>query len=1025
MNLTNKIKFMIDDTELNIAIKCALKKTCNHIFTLSFPEQDILSYDINQITANNRNPHSKLSFLRFFLGSENNYDRDWVEKVHHNLTSYDRRYIYDNGKTILNSLDIYTTPEPPKNMAFIAIRDLHIFLIALWAAKAIQLPMYFQLPQTVKNRKNNQKQTYRIDSAYDLYPPILKLTRRPYQSEIEDKATPNIMEFIPPLSQSTFKYLAWRPILASSWSDISDITIEELRELFAFIYTKRHSNEIYMAHNLSPVAWLRPYLEFNPMLCKFSLEEIKNLSKSIPSTSLKDNQLFHSRYQRQRHAWSRWIDDYRRMLLETGRVKTLRPINRSLSLLLKYIFENLAQSGITPPCPDEVLRCHIDGYGATEPLRTVITHNIDISNIRAFFDYVETISATGNGNFRTPLTRYDKRFEPRPTKTNKKTFEFNDFRFFFALSYSLLNFIQYLLEKCIQDPENSWQAQLRAMGNNELVLETSKVGFVPLVSYIDIQGSRHTFPLHWIPYPLLAMEYVPLKNFKSSRYVRIPTPDALVTIITALETSIRFVHIRWLDKKLFQHSEVNANDYFFDLYVNTDKSGTPWVRGTSVRVLHALNLVTGYKQHIHRSHYDTPLKYTNHLQTHYPLIIPIFCTNHKSTVISEASYRGYFKELFYYFNQLKIMAHQPALCSLPVENVDFSQGDHFRQAVYLRRLFKSDHTPHGLRATVISLSSTFLTQDHIGEKISGHRSRSNINRYCVINKQLLNDVKELNEGMMINSLLLANTVHPTISPLSPDQLLHNAFSVQAPDGHILSNDEILERQHMLTVFSTHFCLAGGRCPDDIIKSIGKRRCGQCYLGLRSIDHIPAILALIRKLGADLDRIRSRLKYCAAKDKSAPEAVLLEEQFSDLVNEYSAWTLTADHMMKNTRHIRGRFFAIEQDHRTMYLAEMPTEHALVDILTRINDTATYPELTNSSLKADVFRLSAKLISLDKSFESLFSIENENTLYSEFRGKIHGIILATNLTLAELDSRLMEKPMLPPNLLPENLLGRSDG
>lgn len=1022
MNLTDDIVFLASGSKLTTLVSQALDDTCRVLHNWVYPCSDYRFYNVSNITSNPRNPDLRLSFLKFFLRKANSFDEEWVKGVFlitHNQTD---KHIQDNGITILKDLGVTCTLQP-KLVAYHALRGLHIFLIALWARKGIQLPISFSLPQTTVYPNNGWEGNYRLDTAYEIYPPLLKLVRKPFQIGVADSVTPDLTNYIPTSSLSNFKSLAWRPILASSWRNVEDITLDELSGLFESLITRRQNGTT--SYALSAKAWIGPLFDLDASKFTFTMADVRQLNKSsFPSRVVYDAKYHTPEHSNQRDSWNTWVGNYLQMLSDTGRVKNTSPQSNSLADLSSYFLSTLPSFGVTAPSVENVTRLHVDGFEKAPPLRTLFKNRTASSHASSFFDYVSTTLASQGESFPNPLTKYDKPFEPRPALTNKKTFAFNEFREFYALSYAILGFIEHILYRTLKgEAPPEWQQTLLGYTHINAIVDTEMFGYTPVINYMDIQGVRHSIPMRFIPFKLLCLEQLPIRTNDGQIYLILPTPDCIACIIIAIETSIRFIHIRWLDRLRATHDTPHlADDYlaalneevsnYFNLFINTDKSGTPWIRATSTRLLKVFHTVASYKKRIARNHFDQQMKYTHHDLTHYPWITALFCNNKDATVLREYLYRAYYKHQIYYFHQLRLANEQPPLEALPIAVQQLASLSDYQTAYDHKPLFKTSYTPHGIRATVISLSSTFLSDEHIGQNISGHETQS-VTRYVVINKQLVSDVSVLT-GSKIVSALSWSKADMCAAPKTSHELLHETFAIQAPNGQMLSNEDILKRRHMLTTFSTHFCLANGECTDDVVRTIGKYSCGQCYLGLKSKGHLPAIISYTRRLSCDMDELRVRMK---AVNGSIADGVLrgMEEQFRFLVNEFSAWTLTAQHMIKNAEILSENFLVVADEKLHIHLAKLPKDNFIDSILIRISDAISYPELANSSLKADIFRLSAKLMTLDSSFSSLFSIDNDQTMLHEMKGRLESMMIANNFSVARLATLIQEAPSnIPPKV-----------
>lgn len=1010
LNLTNELMFIKTGYDLESAINLALEDTCKILHDKLYPGQNIRLYDVNKITGSSRNPDHKLSFLLYFHKHNLEFNQEWVQEIFNTIKTIPEIKWRDEGNSILQKLKV-TDVHRAAEIGFQTLRGLHIFLIALWARKAILLPMSFPLPKSRVTFGHNTKGSRKIDSAYDLYPPLLKIVRLPFQNGKKDDSIPNIKNCIPHSSTSNYNSIGWRPIIASTWQETSDINIAELNMLFTHILENRRTGAI-EDYRISAMAWTRPLLECIDCHLAFTIDEVRSLSLDSPPIPSIDPRL----YLLEKKSWTDWIDAYIDMLYQTGRVKKTHTTRKAINKLVDYIFIELSKHGIQPVTIEDVTRFHIDGADVAVRLREFATQR-EVANMINFLDYVSAMLGAEGISFTNPLTSYDKRSEPKPSKTNKKTLAFNSFRLFYAICYTIFEFIKYLNDKLTNGDDYLATHKILSLASHKNpIIDTESLGYLPVVSYLDIQGQRHLLPLHYIPYTLLCLAQLPIKNKNSKVYWRMATPDNIGAVIIALETSIRFIHIRWLDKYLLAHEfpELRddfqaiiaklGDDAFFELFVNTDKSGSPWVRATSVRLLRVISAINSYKKNVARGHYNKKLHYTHHDLSSYPLIAPLFHDNDRDTVLTESRYREHYKQLIYFFNIIKIRDGQAPTDPLPFSGLDLTLRESFEEAYQLYNLFKTDYTPHGIRATVISLSSTFLSAEHIGEHISGHNTPS-VNRYCVINKELVQDVNILAESIVVGSLSWQQA-GAMVAPATAEELIQTSFAIQPPDGRSLTNEDIIQRFHMLSVFSTHFCLARGVCPSDILATVGKFKCGQCYLALKGKGHVPAILALIRNLASEIDALKYKLKHVDMKKLSDGDTISLERQYIELVNEFSAWSLTVEHILKNESSLEGKFMTVAESDFDYSVVQLPENNKLLELLIRANDAVRYPSLSNAHIRQDIFKMSAHLMKMDESFVSILSHENTDDLIAEFRGRLETLMIATNYNLEAISSRVQK-------------------
>ncbi|ONN72469.1 hypothetical protein BVL52_01450 [Pseudomonas oryzihabitans] len=80
---------------------------------------------------------------------------------------------------------------------------------------------------------------------------------------------------------------------------------------------------------------------------------------------------------------------------------------------------------------------------------------------------------------------------------------------------------------------------------------------------------------------------------------------------------------------------------------------------------------------------------------------------------------------------------------------------------------------------------------------------------------------------------------------------------------------------------------------------------------------------------------------------------------------------------------------------------------------MSDAVTYPELANSSLKADIFKLSAKLMRLDSTFSSIFTLEEDQLIIAEMKGKLESLMIAIDFNPDLLEGLLQKDSIIIPS------------
>ena len=205
---------------------------------------------------------------------------------------------------------------------------------------------------------------------------------------------------------------------------------------------------------------------------------------------------------------------------------------------------------------------------------------------------------------------------------------------------------------------------------------------------------------------------------------------------------------------------------------------------------------------------------------------------------------------------------------------------------------------------------------------------------------------------------------------------------------------------------THICPFNNNCPDDIIKSLGTKKCGQCHYSIKTVDHIPRILAHCCVLNRQLEYAKDQL-LLAEKNSATDESLeIIEDELLHISGELSAWVLTAKVLSNNFDGLKNRVLINKPEMLLQQLQAIAKPNtALENLLIQCDEAAAYPDLADSSLYADVNMYRARLLTLSGSIESLFEPIEHNEILDNFRGLIRGVCIATGKSITEI-AKLME-------------------
>jgi hypothetical protein len=228
----------------------------------------------------------------------------------------------------------------------------------------------------------------------------------------------------------------------------------------------------------------------------------------------------------------------------------------------------------------------------------------------------------------------------------------------------------------------------------------------------------------------------------------------------------------------------------------------------------------------------------------------------------------------------------------------------------------------------------------------------------------------------------------------------------------------------LYLMSTHICPFGGDCPDDIKKEFGNRMCGQCYYSVKTIDHIPRILAEIRKLNADKNEKEEQIVLAIKSGVEEGAIENLDKQKIAIASEQSAWVFTYDILRQNHKNLLEK----KANQKEFFLVAKPEiikkhlqENCIAgtetnELLLRMEDAAMYKEYFTPQLKAQLTLIRNKLLINSKQFDKLLEESKGYDILDEVRGLIRTISIKEGVTHSHIVN-MLSKPLTELSKAPE--------
>jgi hypothetical protein len=1038
INPSNDLVILCPQEKIPEAVKNAADATVKILLKTHRPKDS--HTDGSHIHISASNSVRDLSFIKYFPLIYKNKNSNWLLSTYKIIDEYSAEDFAKSIDTLKYEIGI--SCPIPYGLAHSLYAGFKIFFFNLWTQKNALLTLSYSLPKTKK----------RGDYLHSLYPETLKIIRQPFNTE---KFTDiDITSSINPNSRIHFGNVSWRVFLSSTWHTVEDINDHDIKTIFMEVREriniqrkKEEGAEGFNAskgYAISPALLLTPFLKVVPSRCNFNIAQNADIwaRRSLPADYLASelsNSELSTSYPKQAKAW---VSLEQRFLSNRKTVKKLKS-HRRMALQLgnvnKYLFDTLPAAGITPPMPCEFDRRFID-HPDIPRLSDTMDKNSHWDTLNSFFNFVEELSTLEPESFAkrfsNPILSFDKPPSETRAQTNKATFRANDFLLLYTLTKSIFDFTWHLIERIGtgKTPED-WEGMLGRANNRNTggVLLTSDFGYTPIIKYTTLDGRAIEYPLQFIPSNLIPVAYAKIKS--TGELENFPRLHPLAQTIVALETGLRHIHIRWLDKRSWAHSVADSESGVFELLVNTDKVTDPWVRPSAPEVHEALNKMIAAQQYVDEPHFQGTLDYDGHEHSRFGKICPIFMAYEGLKNYTAQQYSKFFNQLIYFMCQIKTALGLPVTETMPakVAGLSFTNITDFFSAYDYRGEFKSAHTPHSTRASVVSQYSPFLPPMFIGKHITGHTNEQTVLHYMVLDPTYRENLRKASmRGETFNDLnfhLLHNrteNLESAVSHVLRGGSIKNfisdfgAISFSSDIGvteEPISGLSIIATDRANNVsMSTNICVTGGECPANIVTSIGAKRCGQCPYSVKSVDHLPRILAKSRSLARECDHLHKQLIESSKKNASDTTLETIERKLMAEMDELSAWMHTANTLTKNLSKLQNRVLITQPDILKAELTSFAHDSSsALKLLIESDEAISYAELNNAELKVDILKWRARLLRSDNAFQRIFDMLPDSDPVDEFRGFLRHLAINTGMNLGEICEKLAN-----PNLTFNNLL-----
>lgn len=1077
INLTRDIQIIKESADLSNAVIKAIETAKQCVMKELF---ETLRYwpDPAEITAGSKNPLKRASIIKFFHRHDDtsvapNYDAEWVKKLYAAAQKAPER------QQILELIPKQLDPQSVVNNTLRGLfkSDALLILHFLWCEKAVLLPLSLARPVTRDQDSGGQAFEY----AANYYPETLALVRYPFLKNYTEKLI-DFSQFLPELALDNFNWYAWRFIRATDWHVVEDIDLDDVASYFEQTDDGKRFENI-PKYPISPKMILSCFAEAFPSRCQFSMEDnrLKNTVRQATASTIEAGMFYvPEKLIRHREAWLFHQRNY--LKYKKRKISTWKEVEKTLGVLNAYLFEELpAKANIDAvPMPEEFSRRFIEDHDDIPNLIEYVQRGREPSTVRAvllsinqFMTYLESCSNTYEKlrNFRNPI--YPDLDFPVLTRngnsTSKAVFGPEHFIPLLQYCYAVETFGWFLSEKIIglgerleiQEAIRKETSLRHAITPNKKIFDTESLGFVPIVFVKNPEYEEQkprseknrriiAKPIFFLPKALLPVAARRLKG--QSGWTSFPVLNHIQKTIIMLETGIRGVHVRWLDRRTYDKDIDRSYPLppICNLWVNTDKAHGEWSSKVSRSVIEVLD-----RQKQSHDWFDEPAiheeAWYNNYDENNPFgkILTIFPAGHISGTqntapgpVGEGVMSSHFKKTIFSFDLFcrYTLGIAPSN-KMPeefrhIESID--TVEEFSEALKLFDQYKKtvEHTPHSCRASVVSHWITILPPNVIGDYITGHSTVEHVLYYAKCDPSFLKRHEKYQKLAFENgfswdesniSSIKAEDINSTIQRAfekNKEGAIYDfgAISYERPNskGEVLSGVRQLKKQPLdaVTFHGTHICPFADQCPKDVMDDLkaipGVRMpCGGCYYSVKTVDHLPRISGHVRSLIEESAELKEYIDD--AREGGADPLTFKEkaEHRQFLADEISAWTVTMHCLEQMYQDIQSR------DHFLVQQPEIVAEQlqqVVVDgsgleyLIARVAEAKKNAEFFTPRLKSQVKVARAKILKLSEEYHRLLQDEPSGfTMLDEFRGIVRAACETLGLSVHQLADE-MAKPAL---------------
>lgn len=1023
-NNTKNIQFLIHD-ESNLFN--AIQKSISQARKAREKQLNVSYIDQESVTSASRNKLRVATIHKFFHGySELNnkkiFNKDWVCAV---FEIVDKGIQSDAGLYAL-----FTEYGRTKKLTGIfkgALKvDCELLLHYLWLNKAILLPASTPLP--LAYNPETKGNSYEL-AAHD-YPEVLRILRN-----LDDKYS--VIEQVGEQALKNMLWSAYRLVRASTWYDVRDITDDDFRAAAEFT-RETPAYTFPLRQWLSGISLVHPDALFDISKAETGKQGVEDGSfyyiKISPQFSEGEKKILYK--------WIENINSYVNSLKLRG-MKTFNEVRKVLNGIVGWLINKVQPNKkYKIPSIAKFERYHCLGdedglVGLFEYLRegrSAGVYRDVLYKFNLFFKYLATFKKT---KFINPINiALDTPMVARSKGTTKKILPSDSFAPLLSFSYALADFAWYVFEKSKVEGKLEYNSSKK-------IIDTEKEGFVPLF-WVD----GKPYPIRYIPYKLLPTAVRCFREIKGNKNV--PEIHSINLMVLILETGLRGLHARWLCRETYRNN-VNKETYkprgygVNHLYVNADKSHGPWTSFVSNTVIEILDRQADFRDSFNEKSLKKKLAYDDHEHSSFDPVVPLFSLGGVARgnavmekPISDQTMRDKHSILIYIFSVHYFEITKETLIPLRYENeeLDVNSLDGFSEIWSLYDKKDIEITVHSARSQVVSSYITMLPPSEI-MKITGHQTEAHVIYYAQLDKIRLEKLKEDQTKEIMDSLrdpvsIRANDVNSNLRK----SFLKNRYATIEEYGATAFDSgydkqqnpeyvrplELLKSKSIdeLAFNTTHICPFNNICPKDVVKALNvsaeNKPCGGCFYSIKTVDHIPAILAKIRSYTDESTEIQGFIKEAKSSNAASEELAHHVNRRHFLTSEIVSWTLTFQvlEQMASDLSTRESWLVEKPELLSMELEKIVSkDESLEHLFIKAAEAKSYAEFFTPTLNHQITKARTMLLAKTGNFQELLNKSpNGFDLIDQFRGNIKSICNILNLSLSDL-SESMEQPLMLPS------------